>query len=184
MLDDTISENTNIRKFLCMVYSTLNRNDISINHMNGTPIIEAFDYNFFFNINNLEFNLANIKYYFNNSFHANYSIYIDELKILEYVPKYINGYTLVASMYIKGNELHNLILNQHIINNLESTIIFDDINEIDEKYSIIYGYNFNDLLLFSNFIKQIDRKVYNQINQHNYLENPIMPELALDIHLN
>ena len=93
MIDNTVVEDTNERKFLCTVYTTLSRNENTENHTNGNLIIEAFDYKNFFYMNGLDFNLENINQYFNNSFHINYKMYIDELMLLEYVPKYINAYT-------------------------------------------------------------------------------------------
>lgn len=183
MIDNTVVEDINERKFLCTIYTTLSRNENTENHTNGNLIIEAFDYKIFFNMNGLYFNLENINQYFNNSFHITYKMYIDELMLLEYVPKYINAYTLVASVYIKPKKINHYILNQHILNTLERNVICDDINQMGQQYSILNGSSFNELSLLSHFIKQIDGTKYNKINQHNYLNNPIMPYVALDTHL-
>lgn len=181
MIEDIISGNSREHKFLCTVKSTLSRNGNVINHLTNSIIIEAFDYKNFFYINDLKFDLDTINRYFNNDFHNNYRLYIENLKILEYVPKYINKYTLTASVYIKPQVLNCFILNQHVINTLEGNVVFDDIDYIGEQYSIIEGSNFDELSLLRHFLNRIEYDIY--IHQHNYLYDPVSPMYNLNTHL-
>jgi hypothetical protein len=182
MSGDIIIVDTDERNLLCVIQSSLIRNSTIINYNNNIDIIETFNHENFFDINDLDFNMDNIVRYFNNSFYTNFKLYID-FKILEYEPKHINKYVLTANVYIKPQYLHYFIMNEHINNTLEGNFIFDDINIIGEKYSFIYGSEFDKLSLLSYFIRQVNNISYGVIHSHNYLYNPINPYWNLNIHI-
>lgn len=162
-------------KLFCVLQTVIVRNQNVINHISGIRIVNQFsklppgspsgakfNYEKFFSLNRLDFNLNTLLHYFNIGFYDRYKKYFD-IGILIFVPKYIAQDILYAFINVNSFELYyylQLLVCKERMDELTSDQLIinaDEIEELDELVSLIH---------------LIDKSCNIGIYDHNYLYNP------------